>query len=270
MVALIVPYSMSVGYNRHCGGGRQMLTADGDMKMMFAGGAALVVGTLGMLCVLCCMESPEKAGKALYQELTESIALARLASKAVTQAGAGARLRQPKDARRKCAREVSAAREKVQTSPAQVVEKHRTALAQETRNNQAQLAAIAQEKQRDLDEMKQKNDQMTQQIEQENSAATHDVQTKHDNTIKTIEMEYESQCQALATRWGDGLRAVTDLLAAGSGIDPRLVDWNSPAWEHWQAPREFSGQVRFGEMKVDLAQLTSHVPVRLQLPETFS
>ena len=58
------------------------------------------------------------------------------------------------------------------------------------------------------------------------------------------------------------MKGVADLLATGSGIDPALIDWNNPAWENWKSPAQFSGQVRFGEMKVDLAQLTEHVPQR--------
>ena len=88
--------------------------------------------------------------------------------------------------------------------------------------------------------------------------------------LATLQAEYETECRALAARWDSGLRAVTALLSGGGGIDPQLIDWNSPAWEQWKSPAEFSGQIRFGEMKVDLAQLTQQLPQRLTLPGSFN
>ncbi len=137
-------------------------------------------------------------------------------------------------------------------------------------NHKNQLAAIDDEKTRSLEELQQNREKITRQIEQEDSTTRDETESQHTQTLAAIESKYVSEFQALESRWDDGLKNLSDLMSAGSGIDPHLVDWHSPDWSRWKSPAQFSGQVRFGDMKVDLAQLTEQVPKRLKLPGTFT
>jgi len=265
-----VPYGAIVVATAIVAAGGWFIARESSAKLVVAGGAGLVTLALGVAILAFHRRQSQDRAAAVYEPLMESLAIARQASTALAQTGAPARLRHIKAARRKCAQEMAAARNESKPILHRVAERYRTALAAETRRYRAQVAALEQEKQKGLEELERDRAQVARQIAVEDAATRQEAQAQHTGTLAAIETEYETACHNLAARWSDGLRAVTELLAAGSGIDPRLVDWNNPAWEQWQAPIAFSGLVRFGEMKVDLAQLTEHVPARLQLPETFT
>lgn len=270
VMAGTMPYGLIVVAAAIFGAAGWMLPSDDQTKFMAAGGATIVTIAVGAAIFMVYRSRGQAQAKAVYAPLMQAIAIARHAVHAATEAGTSAREQRVKEARRKCALEVDAAREKGKPFQRQMAEQHRAATAEAAVHHKQQLEAIEQEKERSLEELRQNRDRVARQIEQKDARTRQDAEARHTLAVQTIEAEYESNCKALAARWGDGLRAVTELLSAGSGIDPRLVDWNSPAWEQWKAPTVFSGQVRFGEMKVDLAQLTHQVPVRLRLPETFS
>jgi hypothetical protein len=206
----------------------------------------------------------------IYVPLMQAIAGGRHAVKSDAHAAAQTRQRRTREARRKCEQDIREAREKGDALLRQANQEYRVAVAEQTNSYNAKLVVTEEEKQRSTAELERENRDAAECIEREESAARAEIETQHAAALASIEAAYETQCHALALRWDDGLRAVTALLAAGSGIDPQLVDWNSPAWDQWKSPGALSGQIRFGEMKVDLAELTEQVPKRLQLPGTFS
>ena len=253
-----------------------LATAESQSKPLVAGGAGLgglVLGIVGWVIYRARLRAKVRVqAKAVYVPLKQALARASQAAKVDSVAAAAARERRVKEARRKRDTEAGAAKEKGKALLIQGVEQYRATVAEVTQRYTEQLAAREQEKERGLEELEQQRQQTTQQIEQEYAQTRQEAQGRHNRELETIETEYARECQVLTARWNDGLRAVSELMAVGSGIDPQLVDWNSPAWEQWKSPGvgECSGQVRFGEMKVDLAQLTEHVPRRLKLPESFS
>ena len=124
------------------------------------------------------------------------------------------------------------ARPVIQTSPGRTGRSRSIAraLAEETLRYKNQLSAIEQEKEGGLEKLHRKRKETARQIEQEDSETHEDTQARHTQALETIESTYERECKTLTARWDDGLRAVSELLSAGCGIDPELVDWNSPAW----------------------------------------
>jgi hypothetical protein len=236
-----------------------------------AGGGALVLGFIAFFIYRGRKQGQLRAkAKDVYVQLMESIAIARKAQKAEADAQADARALFIDEARRKSVAEINNVREKARAVQRQTADQHKTAVANELESYQQQLAAIDQEKQQGLAELAASRDESARQIESEESATRHEARDQHAAALAAIESQYENDTKELTARWNDGLIAVNELLAAGSGIDPRLVDWNSPAWDQWKAPTQNTGQVRFGDMKVDLAQLTEHVPKRLKVPESFT
>ncbi len=274
VMAGMIPIGMIVAMAILCAGIGWLVPQDATRKVLTAGGgglAALVVGG----AIFAFYRSREEArlrakAKGIYVQLMQSIGIARQAADAEAEAETAARKRYVSEARQKTTAEVSTLREKAKAAQGQAAEQYRAAVAEGTERYKGQLAAIEQERQQGVEELERHRDETARQIEEEATGTQQDAQTRHDAALQAMEGEYDRECRALGARWSDGLRAVTDLLSAGSGIDPRLVDWDSPAWEEWTSPAEFSGQVRFGEMKVDLAQLTEQVPARLKLPERFS
>ena len=251
-----------------------ILPHDPTTKILAAVGAGLLALVLGIVAWqfyrVHKRRKIEANAKSVYVPAMQSIAIGCYSARAELEAAAAARERRVAEARQKRDDEVNAARDLGKSQQSQAIEHYRTAVADEALRHKNQLAAIEQEKDHGLEQLQQHRAATTRQIDEEDAQARQDAETQHAVVLETIASKYDRECRTLATRWDDGLRTMTNLLAVGSGIDPKLIDWSSPAWEHWKAPAEFSGQVRFGEMKVDLAQLTEQLPKRLRLPESFS
>ena len=75
----------------------------------------------------------------------------------------------------------------------------------------------------------------------------------------------------LEQRWNTGLTRIQTPIETGPGACGQAVhDWGDAYWNDWTPPRQFTTMVRFGELRVDLPQITDKVPQRLKLPPTFS
>jgi hypothetical protein len=246
---------------------------DEKTKLMAAGGAALGGIILGIILFMVLRSKKHKRvrarARAAYEPFMGTIHLARKAATFDVAAAAAAREQRVTDARRKRDQEAAAARDQAKPLLARIVERHRQSLADEAQRLKDGLAEFEAERSRNLEELQQARDGKSKQYVEEDTSARAAADAEHAAAMQAIEARYTADCDALAARWEQGLRAVAGLMADSGGIDPQLIDWSSPAWEEWKSPREFSGQVRFGEMKVDLAQLTAQIPKRLKLPETF-
>jgi DNA segregation ATPase FtsK/SpoIIIE-like protein len=86
------------------------------------------------------------------------------------------------------------------------------------------------------------------------------------------ERTLEQQSADLRQRWADGLRRIEAPLAqqSKSAGSPRLLHWDDPAWKTWIPPKTFNPTIRFGELRVDLKQITDQYPRTLQLPASFA
>jgi S-DNA-T family DNA segregation ATPase FtsK/SpoIIIE len=99
--------------------------------------------------------------------------------------------------------------------------------------------------------------------------ATHDQ--RHREDAVTIEKLYQESRAALATRWGNGLSHIqTGVQIEANHGESTPVLWNDPAWAKWLPPKKFSTAIRFGELQVDLLQITDQVPKQLEIPPTFA
>jgi DNA segregation ATPase FtsK/SpoIIIE, S-DNA-T family len=257
-----------------CGAAGWIVPAEEHTKLLaagIAGGAAVVVGAAVFVFYRMRIRAKTRArARAVYVSFRQALQMANQAARFDAEAAAAARDRRVAEARDQCGQETTAAREKGKAAQLQAAERYRTALAEETQRHTEHMAAVEQAKETDLEETARNRETRTRQYEQEDTQARAAEEVRHKQALEALEGEYETQWRQLAARWEQGLRAVTELMAAGGGIDPHLVDWNNAAWERWQSPAEFAGQIRFGEMKVDLAELTAQVPQRLKLPESFS
>ncbi|MGN6370816.1 MAG: FtsK/SpoIIIE domain-containing protein [Phycisphaerae bacterium] len=235
-----------------------------------AGGALLLLGTiLWFLFRARRRAHVRNQAQSVYASFLSTLAIAREAARVDSEAAAADRQRRVNDAKRRRDAEATAAREKAKSIQLLANNRYQSDLADLTQHTSELAAANQKERDTAIAELHQSRDATQSEIDTEHSSARHEAEAAHAKTRETIESTYTTETRNLTALWDDGLQRVNALLAAGAGIDPALIDWQSPAWAGWKSPREFTGQIRFGEMTVDLTQLTQTLPKRLQLPQPF-
>jgi energy-coupling factor transporter ATP-binding protein EcfA2 len=99
--------------------------------------------------------------------------------------------------------------------------------------------------------------------------AAHEERYKQD--AANIEKLYQDSRAALVERWTNGLAHIqTGVQAEANHGESTPVLWSDPAWAKWLPPKQFSTAIRFGELQVDLQQITDQVPKQLEIPPTFA
>jgi hypothetical protein len=270
----VIPIFLVLLLAAGAGAGGWFGAPDPQTRLWVAGGAAaggLVVGVVLWLILRHRKRTRVTArAKASYEPFAQTLGVARAAATLDPQAAAAERAQRVLAARVKRDEQVAAAREKAKGLLAQAVEQFRTSVAEENRRYADASASLDRKVRRAKAEVQQDRDTTTRQFHEADAAARGDAAARHAAATAEAAAAHDRETTALKDRWDAGLHAVSDLLSAGAGVDPRLLDWNSPAWDNWQPPAEFAGQVRFGELQVDLAQLTEYRPERLRLPDAFT
>jgi ABC-type multidrug transport system fused ATPase/permease subunit len=238
-------------------------------KFWAAGGAGVVAIGLGAAWFVYMRSQGQAEVQRIYGPLMQALAIARVAATADLQQTSAARETRVKEAREKCAREVDGARDRAKPLQRQALDQHKATLKEAGARHEQQMKAVEDWLKRRTEELAQQHAKAEAALRSEEENSRQQELEKHQQTRASIEADYAARSAALSAKWSEGLEAVQRLLSAGSGIDPQFIDWNSPAWQQWKSPTSFSGQIRFGEMKVDLAQLTTVVPQELKLPAAF-
>src|SRR5207249_1162675 len=118
----------------------------------------------------------------------------------------------------------------------------------------------------------------TTQIGDIDTRASHDIGTArkhHDEEVSRSNREYQHARQELDRMWKDGLARIQAPIEGQEKNGSRLNrDWNDAGWNSWQPPTSFAPTIQFGELEVDVKEITENVPgqadSRLELPKTFS
>src|SRR5688572_13027802 len=92
----------------------------------------------------------------------------------------------------------------------------------------------------------------------------------YETEVATAERRYKEERGSLEQHWNEGLRKIEEPIAETDGQNGHPHDWDDPAWRRWVPPGHFATTVRFGELGVDLKQVTDQVPQQLALPKNFS
>jgi hypothetical protein len=96
----------------------------------------------------------------------------------------------------------------------------------------------------------------------------HAAQEHRATATAQADRTYRDARQSLEHRWKSGLSRIS---AGFSENDGQLYyPWDDPYWQSWAPPRKFATRVRFGELQIDLKQLTDYVPKHLKLPDRFA
>lgn len=89
--------------------------------------------------------------------------------------------------------------------------------------------------------------------------------------IAAIDAEYASDRAALARLWEEGLaRIQAPMDEQNTAGGRKFPPWDDASWNDWVPPRHFAAVIRFGELGVDLKEITEELPRQLALPESFS
>jgi len=97
------------------------------------------------------------------------------------------------------------------------------------------------------------------------------IETKRAAKVKEIAARYASNRTALEIKWTTGLERIARPIERSGGANSQVIhDWKAVKWSDWKPPKEFATLIRFGELQVDLKQITDQVPQQLALPKAFS
>jgi DNA segregation ATPase FtsK/SpoIIIE, S-DNA-T family len=233
---------------------------------MFAGGTLvlLIVGAF-----LLRMVAHSKV-KAVHVPMRKSLALARLA---VEQQLDNATKKRDLDqaaaieARKK---EVQAAKDLVAPHMAKAAKSRDAGLANAQAELGKQIARIDAVRDQALAEAAEQLRRLQHDIEHRKERDRKDNKIKLDARLAEIEQRYQQRRADLEKSWSEGLRHIQSPLDLEGEGHSASMDWNDPAWKNWIPPKKFASRVRFGEMHVDLKNITENVPQRLTLPPTFS
>jgi len=94
---------------------------------------------------------------------------------------------------------------------------------------------------------------------------------RHAERKAEVEAWYVQARADLKLNWEAGLARINEPIAKAGGKLNAPLDWgDAGAWKAWLPPKTFAPTIRFGELKIDLKQITDRVPRHLALPPEFS
>lgn len=160
-------------------------------------------------------------------------------------------------------------------------EKYGPLLTQAARRRDSALQAGEAEYARQMPRLEHQRDHARQEVEEWQRQNLTELQHRMERDLKANEerrseriaenqRRYDEDLAGLKQRWNDGLERISAPIGPSSEDGQNHADWNDPSWNKWVPPKQFASQVRFGELRVDLKQLTDMTSQHLALPETFS
>lgn len=232
------------------------------------GGVALgvlIVGGIAMRLVA------RRQIRATHGPLRRAIGMAREAARAHLEEQAEERAARVARAKRKMEAELAALKQRFAPLRANARTNHAAAVRSAQEAFDLSTRHFIERRDKAMAEVEQWRSEALEQIEQRRVRKLEEMQQRHDQAIAAAEQEYAAARAALKQKWEAGLAEIQDPIARTGTADGRtILDWSRTDWRQWTPPQRFATAVRFGELKVDLRQITDHVPQRLDLPEAFS
>jgi ABC-type multidrug transport system fused ATPase/permease subunit len=211
-----------------------------------------------------------------YIPLRRSISLARSAAKEIAKQSSQQREESRAKATRKRNHEVESVKRQYAPYLQRAQQQKESAIQAIEADYVRRLEHLDTTRDRQLAEIKAWEKQHTEAIDQKLRAEIERAQQKFNADTQAARKRQDDAYHALRQQWQDGLRSIQAPLAAqaqsnGAGArSPRLDRWDDPAWKTWAPPKDFVSRVRFGELRVDLKQITDQYPRTLELPGTFA
>jgi S-DNA-T family DNA segregation ATPase FtsK/SpoIIIE len=210
--------------------------------------------------------------RAAYIPLRQSLDAVRFSADAIREAARAERDAQTARATKKRDLEVHAAKDKVAPYQARAVKNRQAAIHSAQEEHKMRVGRVDEQHRiavAHADQLLKKNLEKIDQARDRDVAAAN---KQHGDLIQRSKNQFETSRADLQKSWTSGLtRIQTPIEQNMHGSDSRaLVDWNDPRWKSFSPPKKFPSRIRFGELQVDLKQITDNYPRELALPPTFS
>ncbi|MEP0842028.1 MAG: cell division protein FtsK, partial [Phycisphaerae bacterium] len=181
------------------------------------------------------------------------------------------RRRRLEEALAKRDRDVREAKERYGPLMSKLAHDHEAFLAAQRAERDRLVAKIESRRELGLQEAAQWRQAMLAGARERHDRELTEARRRHDELLREARAAYAKSRRDLEMSWSAGLIRIQQPIDGRGGPDgPAPLDWNAPAWSDWRPPTTFSAVVRFGQMQVDLRQITDRVPAGLALPERFA
>ncbi len=102
-----------------------------------------------------------------------------------------------------------------------------------------------------------------------------EAKTRHDRLLRESQSRHDTEWNALAAKWRDGMRRLYDTVTGMNAESEKLFPpWNDPAWKDWTPPKAPPPAIRFGDYTLRLDQvpggISSDPKLKPDGPSTFS
>jgi hypothetical protein len=168
--------------------------------------------------------------------------------------------------------EVHGAKEKLSPFQARAIRNYEAAVAGAKNDYTRRFTRIEETRKRDQSAADEWRDSRLAHIQQQHDSESAAAQQQHDQTVQQSQQQYAKDRDALQLRWNQGLKHIQTPIEQDihSSNGQLLENWDDPRWQNWSPPKSFPDRIRFGELQVDLKQITDKYPRQLELPPTFS
>ncbi|HWP41295.1 MAG TPA: FtsK/SpoIIIE domain-containing protein, partial [Tepidisphaeraceae bacterium] len=211
--------------------------------------------------------------KRVYVPLRQSLDAARLAADAQLQDARAQRQIKTVRATKKRDMEIQAARDRFGPLLARAAKNRAAAMQSIQADSARRRAAIDHKRDQAMSQASAWLAEQQQQISQSRQRELSEARQRHQQALADSQQQCEQARTELQQRWTQGLDRIQRPIEQQAGAADEqhvLLDWDDPRWQVWSPPQTFPRRIRFGELHVDLRQITDQVPRELSLPPSFS
>jgi hypothetical protein len=213
----------------------------------------------------------ERAVRGEYLPLRDAIHLARVRADQRRQQVEKAADQKHEKAVLKRDRELAAASEKFKPLALKARQSRQSAISSQDAAFKSQLARTEQIRDQTRQEVQAAREATLRALQDKLRAELGAARDNHDRTVEQARQHHAAAVEQLRREWKEGLEQITaPIVDERDPLRVHLNNWDDPRWDQWRPPREFVAAVRFGELGVDLRQVTDRLPKTLEIPDRFA
>ncbi len=155
------------------------------------------------------------------------------------------------------------AREKYEPVLAEIEERRAHYLQRINEKYPAYLEKLKSQREEDLFNLRETHMQRMSALHDNQANDLAELQTAHETRTSQRREHYERDWNALESEWKDGIASASATAEELSSLSASIFKpWTDASWKAgvWQPPRDFASIIRFGSLRLDLAQLPGGLP----------
>lgn len=197
----------------------------------------------------------------LYRPITQARAESAILGEEALRLAEANREKQREALRIKRDQDMVAAREKYEPVLVEIAERKAHYLQRINEKYPALMEKMKAQREEDLFNLRESHMQRMGSLTENQKNDLAELQKAHETRTHQRRERYERDWKALEVEWAAGMAAT---YAAAEELARRSAEifrpWNDPSWAKWEPPFDFASIVRFGQMRIDLAQLPGGLP----------